>query len=55
MYAEADGLLSKKKEKKFNSFRVVLAHQLSSRDAGGGPGAGAYGSAQVPFSLPGRK
>lgn len=54
MYAEADGLLSKKK-KKFNSFRVVPAHQLSSCDVGGGPGMGAYGSTQVPFSLPGRK
>lgn len=41
MYARADGLLStKKKKKKSNSFRVVPAHQLSSCDVGGGPGAG---------------
>lgn len=45
-----------KTEKKiFNSFRVVPAHQLSSCDVGSGPGVRAYGSAQVPFSLPGRK
>lgn len=54
IYTEADGLLSKLK-KKFNSFRVVPAHQLSSCDVGSSPGVRAYGSAQVPFSLPGRK
>lgn len=41
----------KKTKKNSTAFRVVPVHQLSSCDMGGGPGTGAYGSAQVPFSL----